>query len=478
MSPAVLAGAGAGDWRTLPWGTLQALRSAEVVLYDTLLDRSILCETPLTAELIDVGKRAGAPSLSQEQICRLLVDRVKQGRRTVRLKGGDPGTFGRLDEELAALDAEGLPRQVIPAATAAAVTAAAGGFSLTLRGVSRSLTLATLSGREGAVEPQWIALAREGGTLAFYMSVGQVRQLSNALVGAGLDKDTPALAAHNAGRWDQQLVWASLADLPQAIERARLVAPALICVGQALADAHPVSGGPLTGACLFLPQPAGRASALVEPLRDLGACVYHAPLVTPEPLSGGLLPDGERALCFSSPYAVDAFVAALGDAGLTWRDFPVPLIAPGESTAGRLRFYGQKADVTARGSAVSLLDLVPVDWSLCFVGNEDNSGYGEALRRGRDARLCALYREQPCPLRPFAARALETEVGASLFSSAAQVRAFAACSSAHPAALCIGPKTAEQARRLGFETFAARQASFSSLIDLAMCWHRERSSLQ
>src|SRR3954470_14757078 len=168
---ASLVGAGPGDPELLTIKAVRALQSADVVLYDKLIDPRVLDLAPARARRIDVGKRCGRHAMSQAAINRLLVQHVRTGAHVVRLKGGDPFVFGRGGEELEALREAGAEVEVVPGITAALATAARLRMPLTHRGTSRSLHLITAHGRdeEGVPQHDWRALAAAGGTLAVYM---------------------------------------------------------------------------------------------------------------------------------------------------------------------------------------------------------------------------------------------------------------------------------------------------------------------
>ena len=145
------------------------------------------------AELIDVGKRKGAP-VAQELICALLVTLARDGRRVVRLKGGDPFVFGRGGEEALALAEAGIPCTVVPGVSSAVAAPAAAGIPVTHRMTSRSFTVVTGHTATDTAEPDWDALARVGGTIVVLMGVSRRGRIAAALIGGGLDPDTPVAA--------------------------------------------------------------------------------------------------------------------------------------------------------------------------------------------------------------------------------------------------------------------------------------------
>ncbi|WP_188261853.1 uroporphyrinogen-III C-methyltransferase [Azospirillum tabaci] len=200
-----LVGAGPGDPDLLTVAAARAISQAEVILYDHLVGPGILALAPPGAELICVGKRSGQHSHSQEAINALIAAQARSGRRTVRLKGGDPMIFGRAGEEIEHLERVGISVSVIPGITAALGCASSAGLSLTKRGVSRAVTFVTAHAREGdATEPDWARLADPKGTLAIYMGREAARRVGRGLTAGGLSPDTPVLAVENGCRPDER----------------------------------------------------------------------------------------------------------------------------------------------------------------------------------------------------------------------------------------------------------------------------------
>jgi uroporphyrin-III C-methyltransferase len=190
------AGPGAADLITLRG--LRALADAQVVLFDALTDPALRAHAP-QAEWVDVGKRGFELSTAQARINALLVQYASQGLRVARLKGGDPSMFGRLEEELWALDEAGLPYEVIPGITAALAAAAATARPLTRRGVGRSLALSTAMTAEHELQAY-----RRADTEVFYMAGRQLEALSRHLLEAGWPADAPVSVVSRAG-WPDQL---------------------------------------------------------------------------------------------------------------------------------------------------------------------------------------------------------------------------------------------------------------------------------
>ena len=218
--------AGPGDPELLTLKAVARLRDADVVLYDDLAAGAILDHARPGASLVAVGKRAGRPSARQEHVSRLLVDYAATGVRVVRLKSGDSGIFGRLEEEIDALRQAGIAYEIIPGVTSACAGAAVGGIPLTRRHTSRRvqfITGADVSGQLPA-DLNWAALADPDSTTVVYMGKRTFPALAAKLIEHGLSPDTPALLAESLGHHDQRLERSTIAKL--ADELAQGVGPA------------------------------------------------------------------------------------------------------------------------------------------------------------------------------------------------------------------------------------------------------------
>lgn len=209
-----LVGAGPGDPDLLTLKALRALQTADVVIHDRLVSPAILALISPQARLVDVGKEGFKPSTSQPDIHNAMIMAAQSGARVVRLKAGDPGIFGRLEEELDALDAALVPWQIIPGLTAASAAAAAIGQPLTARGRNGALTLLTGHDIAGFADQDWRDLARPGAVAAIYMGKRASRFIQGRLMMHGAAADAPVTLVENASRPDQTIHTATLATLP------------------------------------------------------------------------------------------------------------------------------------------------------------------------------------------------------------------------------------------------------------------------
>ncbi|MBV9562571.1 MAG: uroporphyrinogen-III C-methyltransferase [Bradyrhizobium sp.] len=231
---------GPGDPELLTLKAAARLAAADVVLYDDLASGAILDHARKDARLVSVGKRAGRPSARQEHISRLLIDYAATGAKVVRLKSGDAGIFGRLEEEIEALNAAGVGYEIIPGVTAACAAAASAGLPLTRRLTARRVQFITGADTRGELpdDLNWSALADPHALTAVYMGKRTFPALAARLIAAGLSPETPALLAEAIGHADQRFVRTTIAELAEQLSHESVTATAVILFG-ALAGAAP-----------------------------------------------------------------------------------------------------------------------------------------------------------------------------------------------------------------------------------------------
>ncbi|WP_444465017.1 uroporphyrinogen-III C-methyltransferase [Rhodobacter capsulatus] len=224
---------GPGDPELLTLKAADRLARADVVLFDDLSAGPILGHAREGAELIAVGKRAGRPSPKQDHVSRLLVDHALTGQRVVRLKSGDSGLFGRLEEELEALTGAGIGYEIIPGVPSACAAAAAAGLPLTRRLTARRVQFVTGADVTGDLPEglNWAALADPGATTVVFMGKRTFPKLAADLIAHGLAPDTPALLAEAVGHPDQSCTRSTVADLAASLAAERSDRPALILYG-------------------------------------------------------------------------------------------------------------------------------------------------------------------------------------------------------------------------------------------------------
>ena len=239
-----LVGAGPGDPELLTLRAVRALQAADVILFDDLVSRDVLDFARREARKMLVGKTGFGPSCKQSDINDLMVSLANQGKRVVRLKGGDPLIFGRAGEELDACKAANIAVEIVPGITAAQGAAARLGLSLTDRKHSRRLQYITGHAQNGQLpdDIDWRALADTATTTAIYMPVRTLEALVTRALAEGLDPATPAAAIARATRPDQEVIAAPIAELPVLLAQAALPGPVLVMIGRAmesLGDSQP-----------------------------------------------------------------------------------------------------------------------------------------------------------------------------------------------------------------------------------------------
>jgi uroporphyrin-III C-methyltransferase / precorrin-2 dehydrogenase / sirohydrochlorin ferrochelatase len=227
-----LVGAGPGDPELLTLKALRALQDADVILHDRLVPEGLLDMARRDAARICVGKAAGSIGSTQEEINALLIEHALQGKRVVRLKGGDPFIFGRGGEELEALSKAQISFSVIPGVTAAAGCAAYAGIPLTHRDYAHSVTFVTAHADKDGREPDWRALAKPGITAVFYMGLARVEHIAAQLVAHGAAATLPAAIIAQGTLQDQRVITGTLTTIAALTVASNIQSPALLVVGE------------------------------------------------------------------------------------------------------------------------------------------------------------------------------------------------------------------------------------------------------
>ncbi len=232
-----LVGAGPGAEDLLTLRAQRLLQEADVILHDALVPADVVAMGRRDAERISVGKRKGAHSVPQSEICKRLVELGRSGLKVVRLKAGDPMIFGRAAEEMEALRKGGIGFEIVPGVTAAFAAAASAQIPLTLRGVASNLVFATGHNAHSETLPDWAGLALKGATVAVYMGRTVAAAVADRLIDAGMIPETPVAVIENAAHPEERQFAGSLSELAALSNRSEIDGPVLIVIGEAVGHA-------------------------------------------------------------------------------------------------------------------------------------------------------------------------------------------------------------------------------------------------
>ena len=469
-----LVGAGPGDPGLLTVRAVELIAAADVILYDRLIPPGALDAARADTELVYVGKAPGNNAMEQSETEALMVERARDGRSVVRLKGGDPFVFGRGGEEAETLRAAGVPFEVVPGVTAGVAAPAYAGIPVTHRDDASAVAFVT--GHEDPEKPEtaldWEALARFPGTLVLYMGVKNLPTIAERLVAAGRDRDEPAAAIERGTQPAQRSVAATLATLPGAVADAGLGAPAILLFGPVAARRDAIAWferRPLHGRTVVVTRARAQASGLSAKLRSLGAEVVELPAIRIEPrIEAPEVRDAVADLhsyalvCLTSPNGVRLLFEAMAEQGRDARALANATVAAiGPGTAAALAERGVIADlIPERFVAESLVEaLADLDLRdkpvLVARAAEAREVLPDALReRGARVDVVAVYetvREQPDPA------AVEAAAGAdyvTFTSSSTVTNLLDAVGDRFPREariVSIGPVTSQTARDAGLE---------------------------
>ena len=354
-----LVGAGPGDLGLITVKGMDSLRTADVVVFDRLVDRRLLAEARADAELIDVGKGRDSARRTQDEINALLVKLGRDGKAVCRLKGGDPFLFGRGGEEALALARAGVSWEVVPGVTSAFAAPAYAGMPVTHRGLAASVTVVTGSEDPNKPESQinWDALAALTGTLVFLMGWSNLPDITGRLISHGLPADRPAALVHWGTTSRQRVVSGTVADIAERGRRAGLSAPVVFVVGDVSA-LGPELGWfdtrPLFGKRVLITRTRTQASRLRTLLEWAGAegveipAIEVVPVADPSNLDAALRDlAGYAWVTFGSSNGVRSVRDRLDALGLDARAFAgVRIAAVGPATADSLSsLLGVRADL-------------------------------------------------------------------------------------------------------------------------------------
>ncbi len=477
-----LVGAGPGDPGLLTVKARDCLRQAEAVVYDYLANPAFLDFAPDGAELVYVGKKAGAHTLGQEEINRLIVDLALTGKRVVRLKGGDPFIFGRGGEEAEELAAAGIPFEVVPGVTSAVAVPAYAGIPLTHRDMTA--TVAFITGHEDPSKDRtsiaWDRLATGVGTLVFLMGVGNLPNIAERLMAHGRSGETPTAVIRRGTVSRQRTVTGPLKKIARIVQDEGIKPPAIIVVGEVVSLRETLNWyerRPLFGRRIVVTRAREQASGFMARLSELGAECIQFPtirVVPPEswvPLDEAVRNLGGYAwLLFTSVNGVRFFFERLeaGEKDARYlQDVRIGAIGP--ATADALRRRGIRPDLVPpeyrAESIVEALECEPLEGVRILLPRAEKARKilpEELRRRGGVVDVVPAYRTVMPDRDTTRVRAMleSGEIDLITFTSSSTVTNFSEMFAEDAASMrnwmkrtavaCIGPITSKTAEELGF----------------------------
>lgn len=487
-----LVGAGPSDAGLMTLRGYEALRNADVVVYDKLLGSGILSMIKSTAKKIYVGKSSFKHIASQDEINRILLCEAMTGAMVVRLKGGDPFLFGRGGEEIEQLIQQGIPFEVVPGVTSAVAVPAYAGIPVTHRDFSSSLHIFTgHSANKKDSSFDFSKIAGLEGTLVFLMGVNAAKKICGGLIEAGMSENTPAAAVENGTSARQRTVTATLGTLPDKISECCIKPPAVIVIGRTAALANRFSWieqRPLNGKRVVVTRPYEKNREFCKKISCLGGEAVADPCIKTEYNEKSGLPSVIGRLCefswivFQSSTGVDFFFEQLHKTGKDTRSlYNIKIAAIGEITAEKLSKRGiipdlvpdkfdsghlaQKLDSTVKnGEKVLIIKAAAGSSEL-----ENNF-----CRQGIVCETVEAYRTASSRTHP---EFPETEniiknnkFDCITFASPSAVRGF---KDSFPeldfglcTAVCIGNRTAAEAEKLGMRVLTAEKSTEDGMIEI------------
>lgn len=487
-----LVGAGPGDPGLFTLRGKEVLLQADVVVYDALVGPGILAMIPDSAERIFAGKRSGNHFMRQDETNRVLLEQAQEGKKVVRLKGGDPFLFGRGGEELELLTGNGIPFEIVPGVPSAFAVPAYAGIPVTHRDFASSVHVVTGHKRaDQSYDIDFAALVRTNGTLVFLMGIAAMHEICSGLLDAGMDPDMPAAVLEKGTTAKQGKILATVGTLEAECARRPVQTPAIIVVGKVCELSEPFSWyekRPLAGVRVVVTRPKELMSSLSDLLRQEGAEVVELPSIALKPVTDrSLLHESIHRLeqkeydwvVFTSPSGVRIFLEELFRVSdiRALSGAKIASIGPGSEKV--LNARGLKSDFipsvydgkTLGEELAKQLNggeriLIP----RAAIGNPELT---EELKNvpgvtvSDIATYDTVYGSSGAP--DVLAVLEDGDVDFAVFTSASTVKGFAeslkGLDFANVRAVCIGKQTRAAADRLGMQTWMAEKATLPDLVD-------------
>lgn len=509
-----LLGAGPGDIGLLTCKAKQVLEIAEVVIFDALVSPEILALIPEQAEKINVGKRAGNHIMSQEEINQKLLEKALEGKKVVRLKGGDPFVFGRGGEELELLIRKGkeIPFEIVPGVTSAVAVPAYAGIPVTHRNIASSFHIITghaMQGKEKWIDYDHFVKTKE--TFIFLMGVSSLQEICEGLLKAGMEKTVPAAIISKGTTARQKNIMATVGTLVERAKEAEVETPAIIMIGEVckLAESYSwIEKRLLNGKRILVTRPMDRSPEIAEKLRFLGAQVIEMPSIKIKKLENNqrlkqvieqiCQTRQEQWLVFTSPSGITLFFRQLQEWKVDLRylySSQIRIAVIGSGTAKELIKYGIFADIIPEEYSAAALGRKLVEVLTRQEWNKKFPIYIIRAKEGSEDLLKPLqragifYEDIPIYQTIFVKNEILTEkvkeildrkeLDFVIFTSASTVRGFIKAIELDRKeikvlgefyAVCIGEKTAEEARKQGMKVLVSTKAELESIVE-RICLH-------
>lgn len=469
-----LIGAGIGTGELMTLKGYKILKNADVVVYDRLLGEGVMDMIPENAEKINAGKESSNHLIPQEEINKILVSKALEGKNVVRLKGGDSYLFGRGGEEIESISKYDIDFEVVSGITSSIAAPAFAGIPVTHRDCASSVHIITGHNRRGKeLNINYKACVEIGGTLVFLMGVKNMGVIAEGLIRAGMSADMPCAVVENGGSPNQKKVISTISKITD--EAKDLKSPSVIVVGEVCRysdDFDWFSKLPLKGKKIIITRPKEKAYDLSYKLRSLGASVVIAPSIITEPI----ISDINKIIQLIREYKWTVFTSAVGvrtvfdklfESGFDVRIFGDSKIAAiGNRTGQELLKYGIRADIIPEKHYTSELAKALVNAKAenvlilrSEIGSEELT---DILKKNNVTyRDIGVYKTLPYNNKK---TKLPEIVDYVVFASASEVRHFVD-NKINYTGVCIGEKTAEEARKYGINCIVAEKQSNEGIVE-------------
>ena len=481
MGKVWLVGAGPGDISLLTLKGLHLIKNADVVVYDKLVGDGILSLIPDNAEKIYVGKVSGNHAVAQERINEILLEKALEDKKVVRLKGGDPFLFGRGGEELELLVENNIEFEIVPGITSPISVPAYAGIPVTHRDFTSSLHIITgHTKKEDAPNIDFEALVKLNGTLVFLMGVSSLEKICKGLIKSGIDINTPAAIIQNGTRHNQRKVVSTVENLPKKAREENIGTPGLIIIGKVAALSNKfswVEKRELHGINVLVCRQKHRESKLYKSLLQSGANALLVDTIETKPINSDELYleikniNKYKWVLLTSPTAVKIFFDYIKNFKVDIRSFyGIKFGVVGPSTGKELEKWGIIPDFTPsvyNGQTLATEIAPHIDGKVLIPRSK--KGSSEMLKifdeKGIKYKNIDLYDTFPIKGEIESIKDFDYIT----FTSASNVKGFVGsikCSYKNVKAICIGHETEKEAKKWGFETYVAKEATIKSMIDL------------